>query len=274
MTGHKEKDSSPYPLPAGEGQLDTPINQLKQGEVMTRIEKTVFISYRRTNKPWALFVYQNLTMHGYDVFFDYLKVTNVKSPIISTSDYYPFGLETSNSCSRENSVKQDYKYNDKERQDELDLGGLDYGARMYDNQIGRWYVVDNYSETYYGLSPYNYGGDNPVNTIDVDGNLFIFANGFMKDHWKGGTNKTVEYRYKADPGVTYTVPNPDYYNPDRGFYSDGPRNNGQVFDYWEGVDAAYMNVYKDENAYYTNGSFTPGASARARFNEGLKAGAI
>jgi tetratricopeptide (TPR) repeat protein len=39
-----------------------------------RIEKTVFISYRRTNLPWALFIYQNLTMHGYDVFFDYQSI--------------------------------------------------------------------------------------------------------------------------------------------------------------------------------------------------------
>ena len=36
-----------------------------------RIENTVFISYRRTNLPWALAIYQNLTQHGYDVFFDY-----------------------------------------------------------------------------------------------------------------------------------------------------------------------------------------------------------
>jgi tetratricopeptide (TPR) repeat protein len=39
-----------------------------------RIEKTVFISYRRTNLPWALCIYQSLTMHGYDVFFDYLSI--------------------------------------------------------------------------------------------------------------------------------------------------------------------------------------------------------
>ena len=39
-----------------------------------RIEKTVFISYRRTNLPWALFVHQNLTMNGYDVFFDYQSI--------------------------------------------------------------------------------------------------------------------------------------------------------------------------------------------------------
>src|SRR3954467_672491 len=38
---------------------------------MERIEKTVFISYRRTNIPWALALFQNLTQHGYDVFFDY-----------------------------------------------------------------------------------------------------------------------------------------------------------------------------------------------------------
>src|SRR5271167_3288021 len=38
---------------------------------MGRIEKTVFISYRRTNFPWGLAIYQELTQHGYDVFFDF-----------------------------------------------------------------------------------------------------------------------------------------------------------------------------------------------------------
>jgi formylglycine-generating enzyme required for sulfatase activity len=38
---------------------------------MGRVEKTVFISYRRSNAPWALAIFQNLRQHGYDVFFDY-----------------------------------------------------------------------------------------------------------------------------------------------------------------------------------------------------------
>ncbi|HEY2913212.1 MAG TPA: toll/interleukin-1 receptor domain-containing protein [Candidatus Angelobacter sp.] len=38
---------------------------------MPRVEKTVFISYRRTNAPWALAIFQNLNNNGYDVFFDY-----------------------------------------------------------------------------------------------------------------------------------------------------------------------------------------------------------
>ena len=41
---------------------------------MARVEKTVFISYRRTNVPWALYVYQNLTFNGFDVFFDYQSI--------------------------------------------------------------------------------------------------------------------------------------------------------------------------------------------------------
>ena len=38
---------------------------------MARIERSVFISYRRTNFPWALNIYQNLHHNGYDVFFDF-----------------------------------------------------------------------------------------------------------------------------------------------------------------------------------------------------------
>ncbi len=38
---------------------------------MQRIEKTVFLSYRRTNVPWALAISQNLSQHGFDVFFDF-----------------------------------------------------------------------------------------------------------------------------------------------------------------------------------------------------------
>ena len=41
-----------------------------------RIEKTVFISYRRTNLPWARAIYQDLTAHGYDAFFDFQSINS------------------------------------------------------------------------------------------------------------------------------------------------------------------------------------------------------
>jgi tetratricopeptide (TPR) repeat protein len=41
-----------------------------------RIEKTIFICYRRTNIPWALAIFKDLTAHGYDVFFDFLGIAS------------------------------------------------------------------------------------------------------------------------------------------------------------------------------------------------------
>lgn len=38
---------------------------------MGRIDKTAFLSYRRANIAWALAIFQDLTQHGYDVFFDF-----------------------------------------------------------------------------------------------------------------------------------------------------------------------------------------------------------
>jgi hypothetical protein len=56
---------------------------------MERIEKTVFISYRRTNIPWALAIFQNLTQHGYDVFFDYTDIASGDFERISWSCSLP-----------------------------------------------------------------------------------------------------------------------------------------------------------------------------------------
>ena len=40
------------------------------------IEKTVFISYRRTNFSWAVAIYQSLNYNGYDVFLDYTGIAS------------------------------------------------------------------------------------------------------------------------------------------------------------------------------------------------------
>ena len=43
---------------------------------MQNVQKTVFLSYRHTNVSWALAIFQNLTQHGFDVFFDFTGIAS------------------------------------------------------------------------------------------------------------------------------------------------------------------------------------------------------
>jgi RHS repeat-associated protein len=103
-----------------------------------------------------------------DVYFDDLKVTFAKSRVVQMDDYYPFGL-TFNHFARENNVSQNYKFNGKEEQKDLDLAWLDFGARMYMSEIGRWGVVDPLTELCDSWSPFAFGYNNPVRFIDPTG---------------------------------------------------------------------------------------------------------
>src|SRR5450432_2603923 len=120
-----------------------------------------------------------------DVFFDNLVVNLTHGPLVEQKDYYAFGLEIPGLCTKaikQNYIDNRYKYNGKELQnkefsDGTGLEEYDYGARMYDPQIGRWVKIDNKAELYKNISPYTYAGNQPTNAVDPDGNLIIFING-------------------------------------------------------------------------------------------------
>lgn len=53
----------------------------------------------------------------------------------------------------------------------MDLGWLDYGARMYQPELGRFNRIDIFSAMNASQTFYSYAGNNPINSTDMGGNF-------------------------------------------------------------------------------------------------------
>ncbi|MDR1347403.1 MAG: hypothetical protein LBJ63_03095, partial [Prevotellaceae bacterium] len=62
-----------------------------------------------------------------------------------------------------------YLFGGKEKQIVGDINYMDYINRMYDSDIGRWFVQYLLLEKYPSLSSYAFCGNNPINRIDPNG---------------------------------------------------------------------------------------------------------
>ena len=131
---------------------------------------------------WAIKVIKNRFMYIYcsnespvNLFFDNIQVVQTRGAILEENHYYPFGMVMAGLSSKSaGGIENKLKYNGKELQSKefSDGSGLeeyDYGARFYDAQIGRWFVVDPLAQKRFWANPFNYVQNNPMIRIDPNG---------------------------------------------------------------------------------------------------------
>ena len=94
-------------------------------------------------------------------------VVNSGCEVLERNDYQPFGKRWV-TPSMPVSDNRD-RFNGKEDQSFAGLPFLDYGARMYDYERGRWLMQDPKAENFINSSQYCFCGNNPISRIDVNG---------------------------------------------------------------------------------------------------------
>jgi hypothetical protein len=121
-------------------------------------------------EPGYVYIYlSNEETTPVDVFFDDLKVTQVKTPIVQVQDYYPFGL-CYNSFSRGNSITNNYElFQGQEHIVDLNLNWDEFKWRNHQPEIGRFFGVDKLADKYYHNSPYAFSENHVTAHFELEG---------------------------------------------------------------------------------------------------------
>ena len=118
------------------------------------------------------------------------QVVAADGSVIEQNDYYPFGKRWAAVAAPISDNR--HRFSGKEEQAFLSLPYVDFGARMYNPDWGRWFTQDPLAEKYYPIGQYCYCAGNPVSFLDLDGRKLYFAPG-VSESFKQKFAETIQY---------------------------------------------------------------------------------
>jgi RHS repeat-associated protein len=161
----------------------------------------VFTIHVRNNLPvhvnGYLYVYASNETNNIDVFFDNLSVTHIKGPLVEETHYDPLGLEMvgiSSTAYKSKYISNRFKYQGQEFESSFKFNMLEFDARQYDPQIGRWIVTDPSDQF---SSPYLAMGNNWPVYMDPDGRFAFLP--ILIGAVVGGTINGIKADYHGKP---------------------------------------------------------------------------
>ncbi len=146
-------------------------------------------SYTVKQPGYAYFFVSNEHPIYVDIYFDDVTVSHTQSPIVSGSDYYPFGLVMDGMEITDEAYR--YGYQGQFSEKDLTTGWNEFELRMYDARFGRWLSPDSYGQY---ASPYIGMGNAPQLKCDFNGGMsFNFQVAFVRAALGAGLGTLTEW---------------------------------------------------------------------------------
>ena len=127
----------------------------------------MFKEYTVKEAGYAFVFISNENPTQVDVYFDDVTIAHTPGNIVQYNEYYPFGLQTDASWTREGS-SNNYLYNGGSELNH-NTNWYEMASRGYDPVLGRMFEVDPEATSLASYSPYNYALNSPADNNDPNG---------------------------------------------------------------------------------------------------------